>query len=113
MHIQLHRLGAQPNPIDIRHFIVQFRRLKGKLLQTLLVTHKDICVTTYLRNNTINMHLLYNSNKNGEHHTVEFTINIGTLHNITLQIIRAILATIIEDTCFDYSTPYAAIMDIL
>ena len=113
MYIHLHRLGSLPNPIDVQHFIVQFRRLKGQLLQTLLVTYKDICVTTYLKNNTMNMHLLYNSNKYGEQHTVEFTIDIGTLHNITLQIIRAILATIIDDTCCDYSAPYAAIMDIL
>ena len=113
MHIQLRRLGTLPSPMDIRHFVVQFRRLKSKLLQTLLVTHKDVCVTTYLKDNTMNMHLLYNSNRYGEHHTVEFTINIGTLHNITLQIIQAILAAILEDTCFDYSTPYAAIVDIL
>ena len=113
MHIHLRRLGAVPSAIDIRHFIIQFRRLKNKLLQTLLVTHKDICLTTYLKDKTMNIHLLYNSNRYGENHTVEFTVNIGTLHNITLQIIRAILAAILEDTCFNYSTPYATIIDVL
>ena len=61
----------------------------------------------------MNIHLLYNSSKYGNNYTIEFTINIGKLYNITLQILQALLTAILADTCYDYSAPYAAIMEVL